>query len=137
LSGASDTEAQIELIKRIFAAGARHELDEILELAQPDVVADWSRSRGPFSGVYRGREAVRDFFAGVVEVWTDLEYFHDEFIPVENCMVRVGGMRARGHGSGVEISARGAQVFEFEDGLLARVTLYQSKREALAAVATA
>ena len=34
-----------------------------------------------------------------------------------------------------EISGRGAQVLEFADGLVTRVTLYQSKEEAFAAAA--
>jgi hypothetical protein len=46
-------------------------------------------------------------------------------------------MRARGHASGIEIEASGAQVFEFRDGLLWRATMYQSKEEALAAVGLA
>ena len=131
---ATDDESRIELIKELFAANARDELESLLESAQPDLILDWSHSRGVRAGVYKGREAAFDFFAAFVDVWDELEYFHDEFIPLGETIVRVGGMRAKGRGSGVEITAKGAQVFEFRDGLLARMTLYQAKDEALAAV---
>ena len=60
----AETERRVELTKAIYTARARDEVDEVMESAHPDVVADWSRSRGP-TRVYRGLEAVRDFFAGV------------------------------------------------------------------------
>ena len=47
--------------------------------------------------------------------------------------MRVGGIRGKGRASGVEISGKGAQIFEFADRLVKRVTLYQTKEEALAA----
>jgi ketosteroid isomerase-like protein len=106
----------------------------MLDDLHPDGVADWSRSRGPFRGVYRGRQEVLAFFAEVDEAWDEVEYFHTELIPIGERVVRVGGMRARGRGSGVEIEASGAQVFEFRDGMVWRVTLYQDRDEALAAV---
>jgi ketosteroid isomerase-like protein len=130
-----ENERRIEQIRAVFAAGARDELDEVLEAVHPDVVADWTRSRGPGRGLYQGRESVREFFATVLEVFDELEYFHDEFIPVDgDKVIRVGGFHGRGHSSGVEVTGRGAQVFEFSGDQLIRATLYQDKGEALAAV---
>jgi hypothetical protein len=136
LRDGGETERRIELVKAIFAAGVRDEVESVLDSVDPEVVADWSRSRGPMAGMYSGRQSVVDFFAEALDVWDQIEYFHDEFIPVgEDKLVRVGGIHAKGLGSGVEVRASGANLFEFRDGLLARVTLYQSKEEALAAAA--
>ena len=53
--------------------------------------------------------------------------------PAGERLVRVGGIRGKGRASGVEISGKGAQIFEFADRLVKRFTLYQTKEEALAA----
>jgi len=99
----------------------------------PDVVLDWSRSRAPYQGVYEGHAGAQELVRETIDAFRDIEYFADEWIPVGERLVRVGGIRGVGRSSGVEFSGRGSQVYEFEDGLVRRVTIYQSKEEALAA----
>ena len=113
------------MVRALYELASRQDLEKIALDLHPDVAADWSRSRGPFKGVYRGREDVLALFAEIADAWEEVEYFHDELIATSDRVVRIGGMRARGRGSGVEIEARGAQVFEFKDGLIWRATMYQ------------
>jgi ketosteroid isomerase-like protein len=123
------------VITAVYAAEARADLESVLETAHPEVVADWSRSRGPARGVYRGRQEVTDFFAFPHEAFDELEFFHDEFIPADdNTVIRIGGMKGKGRGSGAEVTARGATAWEFEGDKVIRVTIYQDREEALAAV---
>jgi ketosteroid isomerase-like protein len=137
-SPAAPDDPRVELILRVYSAASAEQVDEYLDTTHPDGVADWSRSRGPYMGVYRGRDEVVRFFAAVREAWGEFEYFHDELIDAgPDRIVRVGGMRARGRGSGIPIQATGAQLFEFKDGLIWRVTLYQDRAEALAAAGLA
>ena len=116
-----------------YAALAVGDLDQGLSNLHPDVVFDWSRSNSPYAGVYEGREAVRGLIEGIREAFEDLEYFTDEWIDAGERLIRVGGVRGRGRGSGAPVEMAGAQVVEYSGVLATRVTLFQGKREALAA----
>jgi uncharacterized protein len=126
---------RIRVAEQLYVAISAGDLEGALEFTHPDVVLDWSRSRGPYQGFYEGRAGAHEFVTEVIAVFREVEYFADEWIPAGDRLVRVGGVRGVGRGSGIEISGRGAQVFEFSDGLVRRVTLYQGKEEALAAAA--
>jgi ketosteroid isomerase-like protein len=123
-----------ELIEAFYDAGARGDIDAGWEMVAPDVVFDWSRSRGPQKGVYRGRKEARRFLDTIEDAWSDIAWFTEELISCDRGVIRVGGLRAKGRSSGVEIEATGAQLIEVEEGRISRITLYQSKEEALGAV---
>jgi ketosteroid isomerase-like protein len=128
-----DVDPRIKVAEHLYGAIAAGDLDEAFRWAHPDIILDWSRSRGPYQGTYEGHQGAKDFVTEAITVFRDVEYFTEEWIPVEERLVRVGGLRGVGRSSGVEISGRGAQIFEFADGLVSRVTLYQTREEALAA----
>jgi hypothetical protein len=126
-SPAAPDDPRVQLILRVYSAASAEQVDEYLDTTHPDGVADWSRSRGPYKGVYRGRDEVVRFFAAVREAWGEFEYFHDELIDAGP-----GGGEAESRSR-----PQGAQLFEFKDGLIWRVTLYQDRAEALAAAGLA
>jgi ketosteroid isomerase-like protein len=126
-------EENVATVRAIWDAVNRGDVDDAFKYAPDDFVADWSSSEAPESGVYRGRDAVKARFERTVEVWSEMEYFETEIIDAGDQVVRVGGVRARGRGSGAEVSAEGAQVWTFQGGTPISVRLYQSKAEALVA----
>jgi ketosteroid isomerase-like protein len=128
------SEENVAIVRAIWDAVNRGNLDEAFEYTPDDFVADWSGSEAPESGVYRGREAVKGRFRRTVEVWSELEYFETEIIDAGEQVLRVGGVRARGRGSGAEVMAQGAQVWTFRDGTPISVRLYQSKEQGLEAI---
>src|ERR1700741_193724 len=103
------SEENVATVRAVWAAINRGDLDEAFRFAPDDFVADWSASDAPESGVYRGRERVRDLFEHPREPWPEVEYFEEEIIDAGDHVVRIGGVRARGKGSGAEVTARGAQ----------------------------
>jgi ketosteroid isomerase-like protein len=114
------SEENVATMRAIFEAVNRGDLDDtVARIPEEDFVADWSESVAPERGVYRGRDEV--------------EYFESEIIDAGDLVVRVGGLRARGTGSGAEVTARGTQVWRFRGGTPISVRLYQSKAEALEA----
>ena len=125
------SEQNISTVRAIWDAVNRGDLDAAMRRLPDDFVADWSASVAPESGVYSGRENIRGVFEGVGEAWSDVEYFEDEIIDRGDHVVRVGGMRARGKGSGAEVAARGTQVWTFRGDMPISVRLVQSKDEAL------
>ena len=50
------SQENVEIVRRSTAAYNRRDLDGILESWAPDAVLDWSNSRGPEAGVYRGHD---------------------------------------------------------------------------------
>jgi ketosteroid isomerase-like protein len=69
-----------------------------------------------------------------LEPWASLRWELEELIELEaDWVLTVSEFRTRGHGSGVEVNARGASIWTIRDGEAAAVKLYQSKAEALEA----
>jgi ketosteroid isomerase-like protein len=128
------SEENVATVRAIWDAVNRGDLDEAFSYAPDDFVADWSASEAPEAGLYRGREAVKQRFEDTGEAWSEMEYFESEIVDAGDHVVRVGGVRARGAGSGAEVNASGAQVWAFRDGIPVSVTLFQNKQEALEAI---
>ena len=127
------SQENVETIRAVWEAINQGDLDAATAHLPADFVADWSESLAPESGVYRGRDEVRRAFAWTTESWSELEYFEDEIIDAGDQVVRVGGVRARGKGSGADVMAQGAQLWTFHKGTPVSVRLYQSRDEALEA----
>jgi ketosteroid isomerase-like protein len=128
------SEENVAIVRAVWDAIARGDLDEAAALIPEHFVFDNTNSEGPDGQVFSGRESIKAFIAGNQEVWDDLEIFELECIDAGDQVIRVGGMRGRGKGSGVPVEAVGAQVVEFKDGVPVSARLYQSKEEALAAI---
>jgi ketosteroid isomerase-like protein len=131
------SEQNVATVRAIFDAINRGDLDEAFAKVPEDFFVDWSESIAPESGVYRGRDEVRRIFTASTEPWSEVEYFETEVIEMGDLVVRVGGIRARGKGSGLEVMARGAQVWTFRDGTPVSARFHQNKEEALEAIGRA
>jgi ketosteroid isomerase-like protein len=128
------SQENVELIRRIFDSISRGDIGAVLERTADDVEMDWSNSRGPLKGVYRGREQVREVWASFVEAFDSLRWDPEEIIELdESRLIVVNHTRLRGRGSGVEVEAVGAQLWTIRDGMAQSFKLYQSKRDALEA----
>jgi ketosteroid isomerase-like protein len=124
---------RIAKAEEAYASLNAGDVDAALERMDPNVVFDWSRSKSPYRGVYEGRDAVRRLFEELRESFDQMQYVTEDWIPAGERLVRIGGVRGRGRGSGVEVAMVGGQVIEFTDGPASRVTLYQTAEEALEA----
>ena len=128
------SDENVATARAIWDAVNRGAIDEAFRHVPEDFVLDWSASHAPESGIYRGQEDVKRAFEGTLEAWSEIEYFETEIIDAGDHVVRVGGTRARGKGSGAEVTARGAHVWTFREGTPVSVHLHQSKEEALEAI---
>jgi ketosteroid isomerase-like protein len=133
---ASEVEhANIKKVKTAIDAFNRRDVEALTELADDDFEYDWSRSRGPTAGVFRGADG---FFEYVNDQWEMFEDFHlevHEYIPRGNHVVIWATISGRGR-QGVPVSATSAHLYTFaEDGRLLRVALFHDREEALAAAA--
>ena len=72
----------VDLARASVDAFNRGDLDWLLEHIDDDFEFDWSRSRGPLAGVYRGRAGLTEFCR---EQWETFETFHMEALEYIDC----------------------------------------------------
>ena len=116
----------------MYALFNKRDVHALAELMTQDIEWDWSRSLGPDAGTRVGRPAVLRFFADQWDHWDSIEMRPGEIVEVENEFVVDVTVCLRGR-DGLEVQARGGHVQRWEDGLLARYSLFQGFEEALAA----
>jgi ketosteroid isomerase-like protein len=108
------------------------DLDTAVKLIDPEAVFDWSDSRAPYRGVFRGPAEMRNAFQLMIDAWDDWHPEFEEVIEVDPQTVLIAThVRARGKGSGIPVEARGASVWSVRDGKVTGAKLFQSRDEAL------
>jgi ketosteroid isomerase-like protein len=134
-TGLTMSQENVEVVRRVFDAINRGDVDRALEAAADDIEMDWSSSVGPEQGVYRGKEQIRKLWTSFVEAFDELRWDPEEIIDVDDSrVIAVNHVRMRGRESGVEVDAVGAQLWTISEGKSRSLKLYQSKAEALEAV---
>jgi len=123
----------IEVVRRSTDAYNRRDLDGLLETWAPEAVLDWSRSRGPEAGVYRGHDQIRAFVHDFLGAWEDARIELDDPVEVGGDVVVVENVTHLRGRDGIETQARSAWVVTFSGGRQTSLTLYQTKEEALEA----
>ena len=121
-----------EMIEEVSAGFSRQDFGALRPWVHPDIVFDFSRSINDIRGVYTGIDQMEPASLRFFEPWAELEW---EITSVEELdperLVVVTRVVGRGSGSGIEIEATGAQAWQHRDRRLTRVTMYQSREEAL------
>jgi ketosteroid isomerase-like protein len=83
--------------------------------------------------VYRGRDAAKEFFRMLQEVFAELRWEPQEFTDLGHAIVVETKMVAVGRGSEVQIEDDETDVFWFRDGDIARLQGFPTKADALQA----
>jgi ketosteroid isomerase-like protein len=127
----------VEVVRRVYDAVARHDSESVLALYDPAVV--WDMSRGAWRGleagaVHHGHEGLRSWFRQQYEVWEKWEDNPDELIDVGEHVVSVVTSRSRGRTSGVEVESHHAAIWTVREGKIVRVVWFPTRAEALEAV---
>jgi ketosteroid isomerase-like protein len=122
----------VEIARAVINALDRGDIDAALKDAAPDFVFDFSRSVGLEAGVYK-LDQMRTFFGRWVgEMWESSRFEADEFIEAGDLVMTPVTNLLRGR-DGIEVQARGAWVWTFRDGSVARITFYPERQAALEA----
>jgi ketosteroid isomerase-like protein len=130
------SEEKVDLVRAVLEAWNRSwregDPDLALEMLDPDVVLDFSGN--VFNPrVLKGHDGFRQLLAEVAEVWDEVIFEVEEFIPTADGVLTLVVARARGRTSGVAIEDRVAQLFTLREGKIARITTFRSEHEALEA----
>jgi ketosteroid isomerase-like protein len=104
----------------------------------PELLDPQIEVRTPFSSVtgkpYRGLAGYREWRADIAEQFESWEMHLEEVRALsETCLLTRGFARVRGRGSGIEFDQPAVGVVDFSDGRVARIGIYLSEADALAA----
>jgi ketosteroid isomerase-like protein len=127
------SDQRFELIRRALEARDEGDVDAMLESMTDDVVVDASR-RVLDPVVAEGHDGFRRFIAFLDEAWANQRIEPEEFIDAGDDVVVPVRLTSRGRGSGVIVNARAAWVVTFRGDKVARLSVYQTRAEALQAV---
>lgn len=126
-----------EVVRSHFEALGRRDIDGMAELWQPEIVEDITGI-----GVLRGAGELREFFGGLFAAVPDLQTDVRRVVAAGDAAVVEWRMHGTFDGgpllgidpTGKSIELRGCDVFEVEDGKIARYTAYQDGMEMARAV---
>jgi ketosteroid isomerase-like protein len=127
------SEENVKIVRRSFEAWNRRDLRTWLAFFHSDAEVDWSRSRSPFKGVYRGHQEIETFWDVFWSTFEDVQLETHDFIQAGSEVVAPNTAHMRGR-EGIEVIARTALVFTVENGQIARLRLFDEHDEALEAV---
>jgi ketosteroid isomerase-like protein len=124
-----------EVVRRMYEAYLRGDVDEAMVHIHPDVRVDFS-VRGD-TGVRYGQDALAEIVAGWISTWDDYREELDELRDLGEEVLLVATQAGRGKGSGVETTRQWAWLYVVEEGLVTSVTAYDDRATAIAAASSA
>src|SRR5215207_22763 len=126
------SEENVEVVLRHNEAWNRRDLTAWLASFASDGEIDWSRSRGPLKGVYRGRGELEIFWDAFWSTFADVQVEFHGFTEVDSEVVVPNTAHIRGR-QGIEVVARSTFVLTVENGGITRLRMFQDRAEALEA----
>ena len=121
-----------DVARRAVDAFNRRDVDGMFaELVTPDVEW-WPAVAGAYEGgCHRGREGVEGFAAALGEVWEEVQLIADEFRDLGDRVLVLGRQVGRGKGSGAQVEAPLAGIYDFHGDRIWRVRGYVDRAEGL------
>jgi ketosteroid isomerase-like protein len=127
---------RVEIVRYYIDRFSSGSFDASLDNVDPEVEVDWSQSRAPYGGIYRGHQGWDRLFREMREAfeasWTEIHEYIE--IGPHVAIPNTGHLRGR---DGIEVVARSTIVFTFRDDMVIAIRLYQNHADALAAIGAA
>jgi uncharacterized protein len=112
-------EANVETLRRGYAALNRGDLSAVLELLDPDI--EWHEpAHSPDAGTHRGRDSFERFLRGWIESFDGFRVEPERVVERGEDIVAVVHQTGTGRASGLEVEARLAHVWTVADGRAVR-----------------
>jgi ketosteroid isomerase-like protein len=127
------SQENVEVVRQMYDAFYRGDADAALAHFDPDVVADASKVR-PDIGIGHGREQLRRITTSWVGTWDEWRDEIEEMRDLGSRVLVLSVQHGRGKGSGVEVEATFAILYEVHRGKITRMALYREPADALEAV---
>jgi ketosteroid isomerase-like protein len=131
------SQENVEIVRQIYDAAARRDREAILDLYDPEVEIDVSRThRALMDPLYAGsgHDAIRRWSREWHEAWESIDYEVEELIDAGDDVICVVTARGRGKSSGAPVEfPHHAGRWSIRNGRVVRVDWFQSRAEALEA----
>jgi ketosteroid isomerase-like protein len=126
------SEENIESMTAVIEAFNRRDVEALKALLITD--AEIVPIRAAMEGtVYRGPDAVEQWFAAIDESWEELRVEIEEARDAGDRVLGLGRIRGRGRESGAPIDVEAASVAYFRDGLITTLHNYTNRADAFEA----
>jgi ketosteroid isomerase-like protein len=125
------SEENVVLIQRMYEAFQRGDFDDALAYFDPEVEVDASMRVD--EGIGHGRDAVNTVVAGWLAAWDEWREEIEEMRDLDSRVLVVSTQHGRAKGSGIEVEARYAVLYEIHGDKITRMALYSGPAQALKA----
>ena len=126
------SQENVEIVRRMNEAWNGRDHGAWLAAYSPEAEIDWSRSRGPLKGVYRGHDELEAFWDAFWSTFEDVQVEYHGFTEVGREGVVPNTAHVLGR-QGIEVVARSTFVFTVENGRITRLRMFQERADALEA----
>jgi ketosteroid isomerase-like protein len=126
----------VELVRGVFEAVARHDTEAVLAAYDADVEHDFTGSPlGSLIGdkVYRGHEGMRKWVRDRYEAWESIEDDHRELIDAGQHVISSVVTRARGRASGLDTELQHYGVWTIRNHKIVKVAWFHTLADAATA----
>jgi uncharacterized protein len=126
------SEENVEVVRRMYNAFHSGDADGALAHFDPEVVVDASKAR-PDGGRGQGREQLNVIVAAWMGTWDEWHEEIEEMRDLGSQVLVLSVQRGRGKGSGVEVEARYALLYDVHGGKITRLVMYADQAQAVEA----
>jgi uncharacterized protein len=126
------SEENVEVVRRMYNAFHSGDADGALAHFDPEVVVDASKAR-PDGGRGQGREQLNVIVAAWMGTWDEWREEIGEMRDLGSQVLVLSVQRGRGKGSGVEVEARYALLYDVHGGKITRLVMYADQAQAVEA----
>ena len=126
------SQENVEIVRRMYDAFYAGDVDRALSHFQPNVLVDASKAR-PDISIGNGRGHVNALVSRWVAAWDEWREEIEEIRDLGSRILVLSVQRGRGKGSGVEVEARYAMLYDLDGGEITSMRMYGKVAEALEA----
>jgi uncharacterized protein (TIGR02246 family) len=125
------SEQDVRLVRQVFEAINRRDLQAMLDAYHPDADMSTLTSELVSGKPYRGHTGIREYFSSFADVWEELRLEPEEIRDLGDRILVVGRWSSRGRESGAEVESPAAWIFAVRDGRIVFSRAYRDAEEAL------
>lgn len=122
-------DADVEIVRRAYAAYAKGDLVVASSAYSEDTVWDVSRFR-PDEGVHRGLDELAKYIGSWRDTWKDHAFSLESVVDAGDVVVVVVRESGRGKSSGAPVTIRYGQVITVSDGKIVETVVYRDPEDA-------
>jgi uncharacterized protein (TIGR02246 family) len=125
------SEQDVQLVRRVFDAINRRDVQAVLDAYDPDADMSTLTSELVQGKAYRGHSGIREYFSSFADVWDELHLEPEEIRDLGDRILVTGRWSSRGKESGAEVESPAAWLFGVRDGRIVFTHAYRDAAEAL------